>query len=349
VVLIRRWWPALLLVVLGAGGGGAAALVQAPVYTAEARLVVGESSLSANMIPGFALATQEIASNYSRFVTKGPVLQELPRSSARLVKTVSASPIPGSNIVRIEATATSAAAARLAASDASANLIRQVAALSPQRSAANTLQRLGKLSRDMTATQALVAETQARVSRLRDSTEPESAAMTGALEALAKGNARLSTLQAQQNALNSLYLSQVGGPPQSSLQLVNPARVVGDDIMSRLQLYVLGGAGLGCMVGLLLIRRRDRHAAAAPRPSAPDPAAREVFSQPHTLHLDPGRAVPVQMSHQPPVTRRHSSSSGDRSQLLDPIRLQEEWGTTSTSGRRRATGNGDGGTARLRR
>src|SRR5918911_4044178 len=116
---MRRRWPlTLVLVVLGALGGAVAARSQPTTYTAEERLAVGSGGLSAQAVPGFALASQELASNYARFVTAGPVRSALPAQTARRVLTVTASPVPESNVVRVEATATDPAAATVAAAKA---------------------------------------------------------------------------------------------------------------------------------------------------------------------------------------------------------------------------------------
>ncbi len=69
----RRWPTTLLLVVLGTALGVVAASEKPTTYTAETRMAVGGADIKAQAVPGFALASSEIAANYARFVSIGPV------------------------------------------------------------------------------------------------------------------------------------------------------------------------------------------------------------------------------------------------------------------------------------
>lgn len=103
----------LVLVVAGAAGGAYAGLrYLGTSVTAESRLVVGDQSVRAQSVPGYALATQQLASTYSRLI-----------GSAAADDSITASPIPDSAIIRVRATAPDDAAAIAAANEAAVNLI----------------------------------------------------------------------------------------------------------------------------------------------------------------------------------------------------------------------------------
>ncbi|HTW06355.1 MAG TPA: hypothetical protein VME46_02530 [Acidimicrobiales bacterium] len=85
-----------------------------PTYTANAQLIVGRTaSLSTETIPGFDVAVQSLASDYARLVTSSNVISatEGYLHSSRLPGNLSASPIPESSIIDVQATASSKAAA----------------------------------------------------------------------------------------------------------------------------------------------------------------------------------------------------------------------------------------------
>lgn len=116
------WLLALVLVVLGAGGGAVAgAALLGDRVTAEGRLVVGDQTIRAQSVPGYALATQQLAVTYSRLVDADTVTSALPEGV-----TADASPIPDSAVVRVRTEATDEAAA-IAGADAVAEALVKAA------------------------------------------------------------------------------------------------------------------------------------------------------------------------------------------------------------------------------
>ncbi len=111
------------VVVLAATAGGAYAGMRllGTTVTAESRLVVGDQSVRAQSVPGYALATQQLAATYARLIGSAPD------------DTVTASPIPDSAIIRVQAQAADPAAAVDAADAAAADLIRVANAARSQR------------------------------------------------------------------------------------------------------------------------------------------------------------------------------------------------------------------------
>src|SRR3954470_20607781 len=95
-----------------------------PTYTAEARVGVGGLDLAQpGALNGFSDATETLAATYSRVITADDVIEPLAKdlhitpSAAR--GRISASPVPGSSIIRVSATGLSAGAAVTTANAAS--------------------------------------------------------------------------------------------------------------------------------------------------------------------------------------------------------------------------------------
>jgi hypothetical protein len=264
--VLRRWPLALVLVVLGAVAGAAASTLVHTTYTSEVRLAVGGSDLSAQAVPGFALASQELASNYARFVTAAPVRSALPPEEAANVLTVSASPVPESNVIRVEVTARDEASSLAAAAEAGRQLVAQVGKIVSSTGAPKTLAQYRELSRQVAEAQQRQSDAQALVDQLRSRPRSSGAgqpSLDQARQAAVDAAATLADLQVQQNALGALYQNQVGqGPSQNTLSVVSSAAVSGNDATSKAELYGLGGAALGAglsaWAAATLERRRQR-------------------------------------------------------------------------------------------
>lgn len=89
--------------------------------TAEARLVVGDQTIAAQSVPGYALATQQLAGTYARLVMGDAVTSQVPEDAE-----VSASPVPESAVVRVQAEADDADTAVAAANAAAQALVTSV-------------------------------------------------------------------------------------------------------------------------------------------------------------------------------------------------------------------------------
>ncbi len=141
---LRRHLPiALLPLVLVGCAAVALAFARTPVYTSEARLNVGGLNLTQQSIEGYTAAVQQLAVAYSRSVDATgvvtPVAREVGLSPREVVDRVSATPIPGSSVIAIEATAGDARDAEQTA-DATANsLVRYAISLNSGRSTSEKL------------------------------------------------------------------------------------------------------------------------------------------------------------------------------------------------------------------
>lgn len=119
---VRQALTAAVIVLLAAAIGGVcgAALLGNRV-TAQARLVVGDQTIQAQSVPGYALATQQLAGTYARLATGDAVTSRLPAGAE-----VTASPVPDSAVVLVEAEAGDEGTAVQAADAAAAALTRAV-------------------------------------------------------------------------------------------------------------------------------------------------------------------------------------------------------------------------------
>jgi len=100
---LRRYWPLIALMgLLLAGAGVAAGLTREPIYTSSAQLNVGQTSLAAQSIPGFAEGTRTLAASYSRLATSFVVTDAVARQaglSRDFVRDrVSSDPLPESSV-----------------------------------------------------------------------------------------------------------------------------------------------------------------------------------------------------------------------------------------------------------
>jgi hypothetical protein len=264
---MAKVWPLVALcLVLGLAAGVGAALLRPTTYTAAAKLSVGGTDLSAQSVPGFAVASAQLAANYARFVETAPVRAALPSDQAEALSTVSASPEPDSNVILLEATASTSGAA-VAAAQLGADLLRsQVDDAVQGASSEEVLADYTEMSRRVAQAQQVQASAQSTYDRLRNPTDPDvtpsAAAVERASAAVAAASAQLDVLEVQQSALSTKYQNVVNEPvSQSRLTIVQPAAPSFDDSRSRLQRYGLAGLLLGFMLALLLAVLLDRRAA----------------------------------------------------------------------------------------
>ncbi len=264
--LLRRWPLVAVLVLVSSAGGAGFAATRPALHTSQVLLAVGGTDLSAQAVPGFAAASKELASNYARFVTPSLVIDAMPAGQISKVTALDASPVPESNVIRIEAVATDEGAASAAASKAATSLVAQVTKMISDQSADKTLAAFTALTRQISsarqrqsAAQQRVDDLVAKAARARRSAKTPSSALTGARKALVDATATVSELQLRQDALGGLYQQELSrGPSQNGLTVVSPVGVVGDDASSRMQAYGLVGAAWGLMVSLLMVWLLDR-------------------------------------------------------------------------------------------
>jgi hypothetical protein len=261
--LRRHRLATAVVVLLAVAAGIAAGLLRPATFTAEARVAVAGNSLSAQAVPGFALASQELAADYARYVNDAQQQSDL---AARLgvradtVEEVSASPIPDSSVVRIEVTARDAGVATRAAATVADALLRQV-----NDSASATDEAAATLAQYTDMADQVAAAQQAADAADAAAANPGAVADVEQLrQAAAQAKSQLSILQVQQEALGQKYRSQVASTTDDAagLTLVQEAAVAGDDRLAHVQQFGLAGLVAGALLALLLARLLERRRSA---------------------------------------------------------------------------------------
>ncbi|MDO5699032.1 MAG: hypothetical protein Q4G51_13770 [Dermatophilus congolensis] len=251
---------------LGIAAGGAAGYALPVSYSAETRVAVGAGSDSAYAIAGYPVAARELAQNYSRWVQNNAVDGTWAPEG---VNSVSATPIPESGVIRVEASSPDEAKAVAGADAVAQELLGAAKTVGAQRDAAAALQEYQKLATG-------VAEAQTAVS-LAESAFGRSSTGANARE-LAAARGALAEAQLIQGAQGDRYRRLVGDPVAvSQLTQISPAASTGDNRNSNIAFGAAAGGGLGlilafCLaaVGDLRSGRSGRHSrAAAERDASP--------------------------------------------------------------------------------
>ena len=247
--LRRRWGVGALLSLLGLLVGLAAAATRPVQYTAEARLVVGQLDVSSQAVPGFALATQQLATTYARLIVADTIRADIANtlgSSRGQLLDYRASPIPESAIIRVEAVATDAGVASRVANAAATALRSTVAGLLLADPGAGLLReyaasrtRLGEAEDALR--RAKLAFSQARSEQDRQATAVQQQAAQSSLD----------TIRLESDALGTRYQQTVNSAPGAPLQNVSKAVITGEDGVKTQELFGLAGLIAGLLMALL--------------------------------------------------------------------------------------------------
>jgi capsular polysaccharide biosynthesis protein len=179
--------------------------------------------------------------SYSRAITAPEVLRAatgavgISRGTAG--SRLSATPVPGSTVIRVTATGASNASAVALANAASTGLRNYVIRLNrtPQSAA---------MLRDFQQAQREVVAAQRRVARAQGS---------GSAASLQRARLDLQTAQLKASTLEGQYKYQSGTtPPPNLVQILSPATTASSDFRSRLEELLLIGLVAGVVVGLAL-------------------------------------------------------------------------------------------------
>jgi hypothetical protein len=202
-----------------------------------------------------------MASNYARYVDnaeeQGALESKLGVRPGTVV-TVSASPIPNSNVIRIEVTGQDREVVTAAVATVARSLIQKVqdSVGASAASAAATLQQFTDLSKQVSAQQ-LAFDSATTALRTAGPSAPN---LTELQQAASAAATQLSILKVQQDALAQKYRSEVSSGTANAITLtvVEDAVVTGDDRVARFQQFGLAGAVVGALVALLLAVARER-------------------------------------------------------------------------------------------
>jgi capsular polysaccharide biosynthesis protein len=242
VEAVRRYWllailPVLILVpVLGF-----VAKRTKPTYTAEARMIVGQLNISTpGAIQGYAQAAQDLAATYPLVIDADSVVK--PTAAALHVTPtyvrahLSATQVPTSSIVRIDATGSSATQAIDMANLASKALITYLAKVNSNRLSINSL--FAQVAR---------AELSLRQATSKVPPFPKQRRTAAGQRALAAaGTARVRLNAAVQNYKQTLQAQSL----TSLLQPVAAAATATSNGTSKLLIALLGGAVIGAILGI---------------------------------------------------------------------------------------------------
>jgi hypothetical protein len=252
--------PAILVVVflICIAAGSAWALLSTRQYTAEARVAVGERSLSALQVPGYVNATQALAANYARYVEDDATTRAAIADDPDAIIDVTATPIPESNVVRLQVTATAEGAAVDGATRLSGLLVKAVEDSAPDLDAAQAA--FQTAYNDFRSARDDAAAASATADSLRSDGRASAADVQAAQDSAASLATQAATLDLRQQALGQTYrdlFSQSSSAPRL-VPVLTPTSAEGNaaTLLQRgVLLGALGGAVI-CAILVLLARRR---------------------------------------------------------------------------------------------
>jgi subunit length determinant Wzz-like protein len=257
-----RWPLVLLCALLLAGAGVALGLARKPTYTTSAQINVGRLDVTAQSMPGFAQASQNLTVAYSELVKTDPVVDHAARrlglAPAALRGRLSSHAIDKSSIFYVQATGPSAASAQHAANVTAAATVRY-------------LERNQDTSGERTDLLRQYRHISARLVKLQRSLGKVGGALHqgGASDAEKAAFAKL-TVDRQQAELEARGIAATyqqknfGTAHTSGLQIVRPAVSASSDRVKYAEALgvagLVGGSVIGAGLALLLHRRRRRRA-----------------------------------------------------------------------------------------
>ncbi len=238
--------PLVLLLVAAVAFG----LLRSPVYSSEARVNVGDADVPAFTLQGVVIGNQTLAAGYARTIVAEPVVRQAAQATGLDLKEaraqLTASPIPGSTLIRVDSEDSSERGAVRLANVGAEALIGYVRRLNRENTDSDLLARFR------------LAETRVQAALRRVQAQERQAEPPTTLPR-ARLDLKIARLEAQR--LSNRYQS-VGGDQdlRNLLQLVAPAARADSDFGSMLQrlLLVAVAAGLVLGLGLALLKANRR-------------------------------------------------------------------------------------------
>lgn len=219
--------------------------VRPAVHTAEARLAVGAGQMTALNIPGFPTASEQMASNYARWVNHQGVQDELvPEGTLG----VAASPIVESNVIRIEAFAHDPDTAVEAAETMATALKGAVNVVSDENDPEALMAEITRTTEPLLAARQAALRAQGTFEAAQEEGVPQVEA-DRRFAAYVEAESNLTEVQLEYDSMRDRYRN-LSATRSTEAQLVDtlPATLVGDDRTSVLQRNAL----LGILAGLML-------------------------------------------------------------------------------------------------
>lgn len=245
--MLWNWWVVLVSVAVFVLAGAAFALLRTPTYTATARLQVGRIDItSPGALSGYAIATQALATGYSRTVTALGVAKPVSAKTGISVKDVqshvTATPVAESPVFKIEGTSPSSDQAKALANYSSAALIRYVAKLNQNNPDSRRLYNQYKtaiVDRKLAEQQLSIAGADAKARPTASAEEEVDSA---------KSEVEAASLRVE--ALGKAYTASIQSQVATQLiQVISPATEAISDRRSRFMILTFIGLIVGLLVG----------------------------------------------------------------------------------------------------
>jgi hypothetical protein len=245
---------AILPILLLAGGAVYLGIEREPEYTAEARVSVGRTDVPAYTLQNVVIGNQAIAASYARVVSTEPVSTRAGRDAGigagEARERLSATPVPGSTLIQVEATGPNERDAVALANSGAESLIRYVQRVERRGGSRQLLD-------DFRQAQTRVTRLERRVETL---SRGEGARRRRAQVADARVDLEAARLAAQ-NAADRFRTNEGSSPASASLTFIAPAADASSDYRERLEQLILLGVAGGLVLGLgLALLRANRRA-----------------------------------------------------------------------------------------
>ncbi len=254
--LRRHWRLAVAIIAVCTLLGAALALLRAPVYTAETRLAVGSGEMSNLNIPGFPTASAAMAANYAHWIDVSAQENfDLPEGTL----TLTASQLPESNVLRLEATSTDSAVAKQAVTKAADLLLAEVNKVDEANDTTELVEKVKQYVPIVLEAQRVMdsATTTYRTSVNEGASEAE---QNSNMEAMSAATADYRVKNMELSAMQDRYRRLVSqSSTEANLnQVGSGAAVAGNDRSSFMQRTGLLGFGVGVIAALVGTRLLDR-------------------------------------------------------------------------------------------
>ncbi len=231
--------PAVLLCVLAIAAG----MLRTPNYTAETTLSVSQSAAGSGGLVGFADASSSLAIGFSRAINAAGVVQPTGRrtglSPDEVRASLSASPIPQSPVVTVQARTDSSSRAVRLANEAAQSLTQYVSRFGANQASSARLLQEFQVASDK------AAKLNARVRGLE--------ASGAGTAAVSQASTQRDVANLQANAFGTAYQqSAQNGSFGDPLQVVSAASNASSDRIPKLELLAIVGLLAGLAVGTAL-------------------------------------------------------------------------------------------------
>jgi hypothetical protein len=237
----------LLPLLLAVGAAVAVGLQRDPVYTAEARINVGRVDVPAYTLQGVTIGNSTLAASYARAIVAPDVITAAARKAQIPLQAaatgLSASPIPKSTLIGVDADTSTEGASVALANAGAAELIDYVTKLNLSQQSDLSLKRFRAAS----------ARAQRALIRVQSLTAQGAVQRKALRQRLVKARTRLATAQVATGAIQAEMVRNAQAPDSKGLlQLIVPATRATSDRDDVLGEITIIGAVSGLVIGLAL-------------------------------------------------------------------------------------------------